>query len=164
MEPTAALVPGAAVGVAQHHVDAAERDTEFLGHHLRLGGHRTPAHIDLSREDRDATVRADHEVGVEVFRIEALRILRYQRGGAHGHQDRHATAYAFAESSPIESVGDGHVEASGIFDAASMASTMRWCAPHRNRLRAMWDSIAARDGFGLSLRNTEAVISMPDVQ
>ena len=97
-----AHVPRAAVGVAQHHVDGGEVDAEFLGHHLRLGRHDALAHLDLAGEDRDAAVPADHEVGVEVLRIEAPGLVRQQGRGVEADQHDDAAPEELQEGTAVE--------------------------------------------------------------
>lgn len=59
--PERSHVPGATLGVTEHHIDGREVDIQFFGRDLRLGRQDALPHFDLSGEHRNAVVRADQD-------------------------------------------------------------------------------------------------------
>ena len=102
MRTERAHVPGTALGVAHDDVHGLQRRLQFFGQHLRQGGNRPLAHLDLAGETGHPAILADPQEGIEVGRQApppalAAALLR-QRPIAQRDKDEDAAAQAFEET------------------------------------------------------------------
>ena len=114
-------VPGAAVGVAQDHLDRVEAHAQLLGRHLGEGRVDALPHLDLPGEDGDAAVLADAEVGVDVGGIAAA--LGEGALRAEADEDDDAPAHELQERATVE--GAAHGRPPSLRATDSMASRIR---------------------------------------
>ncbi len=155
-------------GIAGDHLDACEREVEFLGRDLRQRGQDALPELDLAGEDRGAAVRADADpaikpaVGLQAAG-ETRRFLPARDTWIEG-EGNHDGAEARRELPPVKT-GSVHGQVLPFAWAARMtARTMRLWVPQRQRLAASAERTSCSLGLGLRSSNSLADMIMPLIQ
>ena len=185
-----ALIERAEFGVSHDDADIIQGDIEVLGEHLGQRGDRPLAHFNLPGEAGHMAVLADMEEGIEIaFRLGAKRArarrLRFLGAGglAQNHPDHEPLPQTVEKFAPrrrahaccrrrfkcaclTRHARGTHVGLAPLMAeaAARIASTMRRCAPQRQRLPFMPAMTSSGLGSGCLRRKSYAVRIMPGVQ
>ena len=143
---TAARQPGAAAGAAAVRTarriavddgDAADRDAELLGRHLRHRDAHAGADVHLARVDRDCAVWGDRQEAVDLRRVARALGVAGPRRLRPQALERPAEAEANQQAARrFQEVAPLHRCPVIVLAARCTARRMRVWAPHRHRLPA----------------------------